>query len=1689
LNIRDLIPVGSELKQLRDVESSLLRRKRTGNSAGIVAALAAGLQIALLLSNKNYLDQIGRIVYSLVRFRFREFATLGIGRYQAIGWLVVFLAAVTYLLLRRTTLLLKESKEPFRYTFWIQPFTLVADTPRARCKLQGDDRFQLLHHDLAERLAQRIRRFSILEEPAEGEADSDKAVWLGRQSSHIHVSGSVAIREERDSEWVLHVMPLIRMGSSQSPSTLAPSVKYPLEFDDPPLAGKHADSKTKTRSLVIELAADEYNQMVERVYSRVATEVYAQIELDVRNKINLFPTAYMRAVALYHEAEDFARSNTIDAYDRAIALYRDALRYFELMPAKWLHSFLLIMPLLWRLEVRFQHRRARVVTGYTKCLIYKNRMSALSGRDSNPLFELPELLATVMPNVERLHTKLGRSSSVGRRDFLLADVLYPKDSWFNKRFGRSYTPRFEVQKKTQFELYIVEALVHFFLGSRQEANKRLERAQATAADKVARDPLYLLARGLVEPVTEKRIPYFRQAVDNEPNFQIAQWFLAEAYEKEFRLRDEINEKRALSVIKEYDEVLKINYGNIAALAAQGHLLWLISDPMAQRKFNEGREIKAIARETFVGQLNYSLARIAAEAGDYEECRNRYTEAVGADPTLGAYVVSAGSRSSRTDYDDIGPEMLQRFRRYKENVEESLKKLLAAPPKGHSENDHPSFTEKTLRVVHGFVLNDYANACLRYFHHHGSPEQLLRAIRAYEKATQVNPTDALPWFNLQNAYGWEGEYVKAADCFPRARELAPGWSRVAIDAARERVANAMKEIRDETKKIADAEEKLAKLKQETGALATTKAILESKDALTLLGDQLKERDDIRQRVSWSSPAQAALQRQASSDPQAELQAEIEELNAKEKRLTADQEVVNKEMAVSKRELDELAIKFRESMDSGLKEIKENSRLAALFEGALKEQIDRLIAIPWRKLDNSDVETLIALAQILAGGDVDQPEYLTATQRLAEHLLEMYPEDSRVVELLQNVVPKLIAVIQKEIELAEKASFTSHAPKLLRDAVANLVGRLIEPPPKVESFNPRVAALWRRTITKLIAALEKSLEPPTTKSSLSRRAMKRQIDHLNDLLQASTSRWKTIVDYWMQTDSRTFLALYWYVPVDPTVDRQSLDQVMETYFKRDKDVFENLLGHVYFRLDRFDEAITAYKKAISLNGTLASYHFSLGRALNILGRGDEARAALYRAHHLDPEQREYGESLAFVYNARGIKHYDAREYPDAIDNFLQAISLLSYSAIFHFNLASAWERNKGVPELVALQKAIDAMQAAQRLAPHASEYKNDLARLHTRRTMIDLYGQEEMKERTMSVTRVRVKCADNLSDLILEKGQQNFLTSVRDRITELRENIRESFGVEIPALRWNINPSVPNDRYYIVIDEVPLVLSTVYRDKKLCLQIDQLAAQGLVGEASQDPETGAAALWLQQTDWDKATAAGLTLLDAVDVIFRHLKRVMIEHLAEFLGFPEVINLLKGSEKSEVAALAKDYDAVTTLTMVLRGLLAEEVPIEAFKEICNYFLSVYGEKTVAEMIEEVRMLPPVRKRLPGNSKDFTVKPLDEKLAKLLKDSLVAIDFAPNGKDLGKTMKVLAVPPEEVLHALDSIRSVVTETPQATLVVGEPELRNPLRKLVELEFPRLPVLSQREMLADVTADSSETAEVKAAPVPGQENKESPVT
>jgi tetratricopeptide (TPR) repeat protein len=1525
-----------------------------------------------------------------------------------------------------------------------------------------------LHHDLTEQLSRRIRRFSILGDLAQSgaaakESDPPRLAAIDRKSSHIHITGHFAVREDKNDEWVVHVMPLIRVGPPSSPATVAPPVKYPLRKvrrppDRPPTGGGTdrappiAPNDAGGEPWILDLEADEYNQIVERVYSRIATEVYAQIELDVRKKIDFFPTAYLRALALYHEAEDFARSNTIDAYERAISLYRDALQHFDQVGVErsW-KRFLRLSRLFPRVDIRYQHQWARVATGYAKCLVYRHAMSALLGRQKNPLFELPELLSRVVTLLERLHKKLAGTREITQFGFLTAALQIPGASKRPRRAHSGHEQVSKQQRKVLFETYVVSSLVYSHLQSREKAAARLTWAEVAAPEELGSNPLYLLAKGLVELELDKAAVRLRQAVDLAPDFQMARWFLANSYEKDFRRRDEITAQRAKSVVNEYRDVLTINAGNIAALGAQGHLLWLIKDPSAKKRLEEGREIKAVARETFVGELNYRLARIAAESENYEECRSLYVESIAADPSVGAHFPEATSRVNKSDYDDIGPNMLKRFHEYKDGVERSMQSLLGGGSAGAADGGSV-WSEKTLRAVYSFVLNDYGNACLRYFHYHGEREILQKAIAAYRRAIDESPEDAVPWYNLQNAYGWDNQFDKIWECFQRAKELAPNWSVVSIGAARDSVTNAMLELQEQERQLADARRRLGDINREleraqielqreqlVGASAFTQSAPEARryevDLNALSEAPSADAANARLRETLTDDVVQALKSMAGEPPATEgdliqkLETRIHRPLDRSQRYAVITQIcktlspqqtqwlrgagAEQQDAAGRLKLEEWSVQ-KQNLQQKVREAENQCAELEARKRVLIAEHDRKLESAMQVLrDNSRIAALFAGGleekinrvtaipwRTLDGGDVeilialaqvlstsDRPGYAVAAQRIAEHLLTMLPEYHTVVAILLDVLARRVK--------------NSNATGDTQGAQA-----------------------------------------------------------CESLLKLAKDRQKTITENWLRSDPRTFLSLYWYVSSMEAPDPGALETIMEQQFPRERHRFENLLGNVYFALNRFGEAREAYRRAIALAPQVVAYHANLGKTHARLLSWEEARTAYQEAHRLNSAHAESLKGLAAAYNQIGNSFYRSRDYQNALDNYLQAKFYDAAEPVYYHNIGVAWKYLEEPSRRETLTRAVAALQKAHDMDKSNWGYQDELNRLKAQLSILECYGDAKAAELFPGVTPLAVEYASDLNALVLDTEKAQLSSPAMAHSSAMRERIKKEYGVPVPGIRWRVNEGdLPAGSYVIIINEIPLVLGSVSHDQKLCLQPkEELEAKGIAANPARDPLAGTDACWVSREHWAEAEKLGLQLIDPLEYIVRHIEASAQKNLTEFLGHQEVTSLLQQSNDKSVRALADSTENLDLLTDTLQALIAEQVPITAIDQLCRLFIDKRGRLSAEALIEDMRMLPEVRGKLPGNSRTRKLFSVAADIAKVLKDSVVATG----------PVHVLAMTPEACQECLAAVRNQVANAPDATLVVEEPDLRIHLRKLVELEFPQLSVLSTRELLDGLKPDPS---------------------
>lgn len=148
----------------------------------------------------------------------------------------------------------------------------------------------------------------------------------------------------------------------------------------------------------------------------------------------------------------------------------------------------------------------------------------------------------------------------------------------------------------------------------------------------------------------------------------------------------------------------------------------------------------------------------------------------------------------------------------------------------------------------------------------------------------------------------------------------------------------------------------------------------------------------------------------------------------------------------------------------------------------------------------------------------------------------------------------------------------------------------------------------------------------------------------------------------------LLIAWSVFFKPIVPRSALERDLFTAEAKvkanPKDAQAHAeLGAALFQLDRKDEALAEYKKAISLKPKGTGFHFGLGFIYKSQGKLDLAIKELKAENAIVPNHEAYY-YLGEIYKQK-------KEYDLAIEAYQNAVKTGSFDADAHFGLATVYE----------------------------------------------------------------------------------------------------------------------------------------------------------------------------------------------------------------------------------------------------------------------------------------------------------------------------------------------------------------------------------------------------------------------------------
>lgn len=305
--------------------------------------------------------------------------------------------------------------------------------------------------------------------------------------------------------------------------------------------------------------------------------------------------------------------------------------------------------------------------------------------------------------------------------------------------------------------------------------------------------------------------------------------------------------------------------------------------------------------------------------------------------------------------------------------------------------------------------------------------------------------------------------------------------------------------------------------------------------------------------------------------------------------------------------------------------------------------------------------------------------------------------------------------------------------------------------------------------------------------------------------------------------------------------------------------------------------------------------------------------------------------------------------------------------------------------------------------------------------------------------------------------------RAEIPKLRSALYYDLGVMVPFCYVGGDaPIVPNE-YYIAVKEVPVGTGAIRPD---CLYVNDSAENirvfGIEGENVNNPADLRPGAWIPADQRHIAETAGLKVWEPADVILLHLSRIMRRYAHDFIGIQESQGYLDFVARAMPKLVEETIGKVISIhqfTDVLQRLVQEGISIRDTKSILDA-LSEWGriEKDPVMLTEHIRaaMRRYISFRYALGSDTLFVYLLDPEIEDVIRGAIRRTS----------TGSFLSLDPTIAHDILDAIRREIADRPptaQQPVIVTDMELRRFVRKMVELEFSSLAVLSYQELTPEL--------------------------
>ena len=308
---------------------------------------------------------------------------------------------------------------------------------------------------------------------------------------------------------------------------------------------------------------------------------------------------------------------------------------------------------------------------------------------------------------------------------------------------------------------------------------------------------------------------------------------------------------------------------------------------------------------------------------------------------------------------------------------------------------------------------------------------------------------------------------------------------------------------------------------------------------------------------------------------------------------------------------------------------------------------------------------------------------------------------------------------------------------------------------------------------------------------------------------------------------------------------------------------------------------------------------------------------------------------------------------------------------------------------------------------------------------------------------------------------------DRVVLIRRQIALEYGCVVPTIRMRDNIQLNPNQYIIKIKGIQVSEGEILFDHYMAMNPGHVEEE-VTGIPTFEPSFHLPALWITESQRERAESFGYTVVDPPSIIATHITEVIKEHLDELLTRQDVQNLVNNIQEKNgtlVTELIPKLLGIGEVQKVLQNMLREGISIRdlvtIFETLADYSPTTRDTDVLTEY---VRQSPSIKrfisnKYFPMNMTTSVVT-LDPKIEQ---EIMASVKQTEQGS-------YIAMDPEKNQLIMRSVKEEIQKLENLgnnPIIITSPIVRMYFKRMTKDYFKDLIVISYNEIESNVELQS----------------------